>query len=162
MRTERSSHGTSIPEMGAEFSFPVVNFILTGCDVEGMDLSDPPPAPPPKWPNKIRRARNARRMNLETLAAEAGVNFKTLQRWETKYPKLELDKVEGLARVLGVTAYDLLPYHPRPVNDPEIEFVIQRMETADEATRRAILRTVKGLTDRDADDFELRPPTKKR
>jgi transcriptional regulator with XRE-family HTH domain len=115
----------------------------------------------PDFPNRIRKFRKAARLNLVETAERAEMSFPTLQRWETKQPWMPLAKVEKLAEVLGVTPYDLLPYHPKPV-DPDTAFILERMAAADPATRRAILKSVKGLTDRDEEAFEHRPPSKKR
>lgn len=124
-------------------------------------MDEDEPETKPEFPNRIRKMRKAKRLNLVEVAEAAGMSFPTLQRWETKQPWMPLAKVARLAEVLGCSPYDLLPYHPKPIDD-ETAFVLERMRTADEATRRAILRSVKGLTDRDADDFEIRPPAKKR
>jgi transcriptional regulator with XRE-family HTH domain len=159
MKTEWSSREASSPDFGAELSFPVIGVFFTGCDIAPME--DDEADAKPEFPNRIRKARKAKRLNLVETAEAADMSFPTLQRWETKQPWMPLSKVEKLAEVLGVTPHDLLPYHPKPI-DAETAFILERMRTADPATRRAILRSVKGLTDRDADDFEIRPPAKKR
>lgn len=160
MRSERSSHEPSSPVSGLDFSFPVIDGFLTRCDFAPMVDDDDEPKP--EFPNRIRKYRKAKRWNLQETAQLAGMAFQTLQRWEKGHHWLPLPKVNKLAEILGCSPYDLLPYHPRPVDDPDIAYVIERMKDADGPTRRAILRSVKGLTDRDADDFEVRPSAKKR
>ncbi len=120
-------------------------------------MEDEDAATPPKFANRIEKYRRRARLSLMDLAGKVGTSFQTLQRWEKKHPKLTIEKVEKLAAALGCTPYDLLPYHPKPINDPEISFVIERMTSADPATRRAIMRSVKGMTEGDEATFETRP-----
>lgn len=140
------------------FSFPVIGEFFTGCNIASMEDDEDAQ---PEFPNRIRKYRKARRLNLVETAEQIEVSFPTLQRWETKQPFLPLSRVEKLAEVLGVTPHDLLPYHPRPL-DPDIAFIIDRMTGSDEPTRRAIVKSVKGMTDRDEEPFQHRPPAKKR
>lgn len=160
MRSERSSRDPSTPPEGAEFSFPVVGVFLTGCDIAAMEFEDDEPQP--AYPNRIRKARKARRYNLHEAAERAEMSFQTLQRWETKQPWLPLPKVLKLAEALECSVYDLLPYHPQPMEDPEIAYVIDLMKGADAPTRRAILRAAKGLADREETEFEQRALPKRR
>lgn len=155
MKTDGHSQMSSSPHRGLGLSFPVIGAFLTQCDIGVMDHEDAEAAP--EFPNRIRKYRKAKRLNLTETAEQIGISFPTLQRWETKQPWLALSKVARLAEVLECTPYDLLPYHPKP-NDPEIQYVIERMKNADNATRMAIMKSVKGLTDRDEATFDTRPP----
>lgn len=110
--------------------------------------------------NRIREFRNAARLSLQELAASAGTTYQTLQRWETT-GKIPVKKLKKLAEALGVTPSDLLPGSEAPrvseLTDEQL-FLLQRFETATPETRKAIMRSVKGLTDRDDEPFTVRPP----
>lgn len=139
------------------FSSLLIDGFLTECDTAGMPK--PPPIEDeedeaPLWPNRIREFRKRRRWSLHHLAAESGVSFQTLQRWEKKHPKLPLSKVAGVASALGVSAGDLLPYELEVTE--ELAFIVERYKAADAETRRMMVKSVKGLTDNDGMGFDVR------
>lgn len=119
---------------------------------------------PPTANNRIREFRQRARLSLMELAAEAETSYPTLQRWETT-GKLSVKKLQVLAgvfsRLLGetVTPADLLPGQPK-LSD-ETAWLLERFEGASRAEQKAIIRTVRGLTDRDEEEFTARPTPKK-
>lgn len=157
MRSETSSLRPSSPENGHDFPFLLIDGFLTGCNIPGM-FDDDEPETPSKYPNNIRKARKRKRWSLQETAHHSKMSFQTLQRWETKQPKLSVEKVAKLAKALECSPADLLPYHLEL--DDEEAFVLSRLRAASPAERRAIVKSVKGLTDRDEEAFELRPPPK--
>ncbi|HOY76932.1 MAG TPA: helix-turn-helix transcriptional regulator [Hyphomonadaceae bacterium] len=120
---------------------------------------------PPTANNRIREFRLRARLSLIELAAESEVSYPTLQRWETT-GKLSVKKLQALAdvftRVLGetVTTADLLPGKPK-ISD-ETAWLIERFEAASRDERKAIIKSVRGLTERDEDELTPRPTPAKR
>lgn len=63
---------------------------------------------------RLKRLRTARGMNKTQLAARVGVTNVTVHWWENEASQPRLDKIERLARALGVTATYLVTGRDAP------------------------------------------------
>lgn len=127
---------------------------LTRCDIRVMPKK-PYGQPVPGVVNRIREHRMRLRWSMQELADKAGSTLQTVQRWETSGKGLTVEKMALLAEKLGVTPADLVVGGTQLTE--EESFILDRYRNASSSERRYILRSVKGVTDRDEEAFEVRP-----
>ena len=99
--------------------------------------------------NRVAETRKAAGITQEELAEALDTTVQTISRWERGHMALSLQRLKGMADVLGVGLGGLLDVHrprPKPNPDDEIQRIWRRL---DPKRRELLLRIARNVEDFD-------------
>lgn len=97
----------------------------------------------PQPPNRIREIRQAMGISQRELARQLGMEPSHLGKIENRWTKLDVEKMERIAGVLGVATADLVHDSGRPLLSPEEFRVLSAYrQLTDPASRRQFFRLI--------------------